>query len=271
MQQDAQSFLWGQLCAIALVLLSTLITFYVPVLHDIHSTAAFLVAVTIAAWYCGLIPSITVMVLSGFAFCYFIAPPSGFRIESKEDINRLFLYLLVASLVVYSHWAKSRAERTRRSTERRLQLALDAARMGAWDLDLERGRFWWSPNLERIFGRAPGTFSNTYEGFLGYIHPDDRDFVDRAVTRTIENGVDYEIEHRIVRPDGAVRWITTRGRIFYNERSNPERMIGVVTDISNQHKSDEAVALTIEPPRPLKIDPQRPMDAMRQSAAPSPA
>ncbi len=102
----------------------------------------------------------------------------------------------------------------------------------AWDHDVATGDFWWSPNLEAIFGRPPGSFSRTFEGFFGYIHPEDQDFVSRAITQTMEQGTDYEIEHRIVRPDGSVKQIHTRGRIFYNQQHEVERMVGLVWELA---------------------------------------
>jgi PAS domain S-box-containing protein len=247
MQVDSRSLIKNQFLAIALVAFATVVTYENAFLRDKHNFAVYLAMVTLVAWYGGLLPAITATMLSALSFAYFIAPPHGFRVASTDDVIRIILFIMIAMLISLTHWQRLQAERARRFTERRLQLSLDAARMGAWDLDLEHGAFWWSPSLERIFGRPPGSFSETYEGFLGYIHPDDRDFVDRAVTRTIENGVDYEIEHRIVRPDGSVRWITTRGRIFYNDQSRPERMMGVVADITDQRKPDE--------PKPSRSEP----------------
>ena len=91
--------------------------------------------------------------------------------------------------------------------------------------------------MEHLFGRPPGEFSGTYEGFIGYIHPDDQDFVKRAITRIVEGAKEFEIEHRVVRPDGQTRWILTRGRIVCDEAGTAYQVIGVAADITEHKKA----------------------------------
>jgi len=195
----------------------------------------FLAAVAISAFYGGAKQGLLAISLSVLAGVYFVLTPiNSISVLNVEDITRLIVFVLVATLLICLQVARERAEQSLRESEQRLSVALQATKMGVWDANLRRGDFWWSPSLEEIFGRAPGEFSETYEGFYGYVHPEDRDFVSRAVTRTVDEGTDYEIEHRIVRPDGTVRWINTRGRILYGDAGSTDRIVGVAQDITER-------------------------------------
>ena len=72
----------------------------------------------------------------------------------------------------------------------------------------------WSPSLERIHGIPEGTFDWTFEVYQHDIHPDDRERVLATIARTSAGAEPHHLEYRIVRPDGAVRWIEARGRLF---------------------------------------------------------
>ncbi|HEV7301076.1 MAG TPA: PAS domain-containing protein [Tepidisphaeraceae bacterium] len=220
---------------IATVGLALAICLFSPTLQQRGAFMLFLAAVAISAFYGGAKQGLFAIALSVLAGAYFVlTPANSISILNVEDMTRLIVFVLVATLLICLQVSRERAERSLRESEQRLSVALQATKMGVWDANLRRGDFWWSPSLEEIFGRAPGQFSQTYEGFYGYVHPEDRDFVSRAVTRTVDEGTDYEIEHRIVRPDGTVRWINTRGRILYGDAGATDRIVGVAQDITER-------------------------------------
>jgi PAS domain S-box-containing protein len=114
----------------------------------------------------------------------------------------------------------------------RLQLAMDAGRMGAWEWEIASGRVIWSPSLEQIHGLEPGTFPGTFEAYQADIHPEDRERVLGAIRRCLETGEDHEMEYRIVTPAGETRWVAARGRILADDRGNPVRMLGICRDVT---------------------------------------
>jgi PAS domain S-box-containing protein len=142
------------------------------------------------------------------------------------------------------------AERTARAqaedAEHRLQLVLGAGGMGTWEWTIRSGTVRWSANLEAIHGLAPGSFPGTFEAFQKEIHPDDRDRVRKAVTDAIEQKREHHVEYRIVRPDGAVRWVEGRGQLFYDAGGRPDRMVGVCSDISERKQAEEKFRLAVE-------------------------
>jgi PAS domain S-box-containing protein len=154
------------------------------------------------------------------------------------------------------------AERTaRRDLEvavQQLQTALRAGRMGTWEYALRTGVVKWSPGLEALHGFAPGAFPGTFEAFRDEVHPEDRDRVLHAIAEAAEERRDHHIEYRIVRQDGAVRWVEGRGQLFLDGSHRPDRMVGVCTDITDRKQAEERFSLAVDaaPAAMLMVDQQ---------------
>ena len=121
--------------------------------------------------------------------------------------------------------------------EERLELAQGVARIGAWDIDLVTGQTVWSHSMGRILGVGDAPAAN--ELFQSLIHADDRERMDRELAASLTRGGDYELDFRIVRPDGGVRWLLTRGRVISDETGQPVRKVGAAIDISERHEADD--------------------------------
>lgn len=215
-------------CFVALAL-----TYYIPALRQNKHTLLFLCAVTFSAWIGGWRTGFVAILLSSVLYAYKILPPyNSVWISDPYDLLRLVLFLVVAILLNSMQAARDRAERMLRSSQLRMDLALDAARMGAWELGVRTGDFWSSHGLCDIYGRRPDKFAYTYESFLGYIFPADRDEVVRAISRVIEAGGSCQVEHRITCGDKSVRQITTRCRAFSDEKGRIDRLMGVTIEVS---------------------------------------
>lgn len=103
---------------------------------------------------------------------------------------------------------------------------------GSWEWDMVTDVIVWSAHIYRIFGLRPYEFQPTYPAFLARVHPDDRDLVEGRVQRAIEGIEPYDIEHRIVLPDGAIRLVREIGEVEYAEDGRPLKMLGAVQDIT---------------------------------------
>lgn len=222
----------------AAVAVATVATSYIPALHSSKSSLlVFLGAVVLCMWVGGWSSGLFALLLSSVAIPYYLMDPvRSFSIQQPQDMIRLAVFLLVSLMILSLHAARSRAELSLRVSEQRLSLAIDAAHMGVWDYNLLTRKFWWSKTLEQIYGRNTANFATSYGRFFGYIHFDDQPVFNRAITRTVDEGTDYEVDHRIVLPDDSVRWVNTRGRVFFNEASRAERIVGVATDITAKKK-----------------------------------
>ncbi len=135
-------------------------------------------------------------------------------------------------------FARDEAIKELQINERRYRLAQKAANIGSWDWDIKTGELKWSEEIEPMFGFKKGKFKGTYESFLNCIHPDDRDFVIKSVNDCIEHKKRYAIEHRIIWPDGTVRWVLERGDVIRDKNDKAIRMLGVVQDITNKKEME---------------------------------
>ena len=115
------------------------------------------------------------------------------------------------------------------------------AHLGSWRWDIESGKEQWSDEQFRIFGHEPGSISVTYETFLAALFPDDRDRVLLAVTSVLEGKSPYNIEFRIVRPNGEVRYIHARGEVHRDATGRPFSMAGTVLDITERKQMEKAL------------------------------
>lgn len=122
--------------------------------------------------------------------------------------------------------------------EERLRVALEGARMGTWDWDLINGVMFWSEGQEQLYGLPPGGFDGQFETFLSMIHPEDSNATLQALQTAIQRCQRYRVEFRIIRPDGTLRWLSSRGKVFA-QGNQPMRLAGVTLDIT-EHKHAEA-------------------------------
>jgi len=129
---------------------------------------------------------------------------------------------------------QKKAQEELQLSEERYALAQRAAKIGSWDWDIETGNLHWSESIEPLFGFARGQFGGTYEAFLGSVHPDDRQHVVDSVNACVEDGKDYSIEHRIIWPNGTIRWVAETGDVIRNKNGKAIRMLGVVQDITKR-------------------------------------
>lgn len=110
--------------------------------------------------------------------------------------------------------------------------APNAAPVGTWEWKGSINRIIWSPQTERIFGFLPGSFDGTYQGYFTLVHPDDRLKLRLAIARAIEDRTSYRIEHRIISPDGTVRWVECHGYTLLRNNEPRTSMIGTIEDIT---------------------------------------
>jgi PAS domain S-box-containing protein len=141
---------------------------------------------------------------------------------------------------------RKRAEQALEQSEEQLRLALTAANMGAWDYNVKTGAVKWSAGLEAIHGLAQGTFGGTFDDFLRDIHPDDKNYVLRAIARSIEENSEHDIEYRIVLPTGAIRWLEGKGEVIRDESGMAVRVTGVCMNVSDRKRAEEELERLLE-------------------------
>jgi len=134
---------------------------------------------------------------------------------------------------------QKRAEGALRENQARLDLALQAAHMGVWRLEVIENKRYFDGLTCQLLGIAGATFTGTAEEFFRVVHPADRDRVRNALSRTLEHDAPYEPEYRVVWPDGTIRSIAARGRLVRDDRGRPVRINGVLWDITEKRLLEE--------------------------------
>ena len=125
------------------------------------------------------------------------------------------------------------------SSEERLRRSQEYANIGTWDWNIQTGDLYWSERISPLFGGPDGKLETTYENFLNAVYPDDRQFVVDAVSACVEDGREYDIEHRVVWPNGEIRWLQESGDVVRNSAGRPLHMLGVVQDITRRKMAEE--------------------------------
>jgi PAS domain S-box-containing protein len=135
------------------------------------------------------------------------------------------------------------AEAALGAREQQLRLAVDAADVGEWDVDMVSNTMYWPPRVKAMFGISPErpvTLQDYYEG----VHPDDRErtlasFADAANPKL---RLQYESEYRTIgKEDGAIRWVAAKGRGLFNEAGECVRIIGTAIDITKRKLDEQAL------------------------------
>ena len=140
-------------------------------------------------------------------------------------------------------WAqieRVRAEAALRDSERQLRLAVEGARIGTWNWDPQTQRGDWSRRAAEIMG-VPHDKRLTQREQAAMIHPDDRARVLSGSAALAVRGTDFATEYRIIRPDGAVRWIASHGLVMRDEEGTATRVIGTIRDVTERREAQEAL------------------------------
>jgi formate hydrogenlyase transcriptional activator len=148
---------------------------------------------------------------------------------------------------------RNRTAESLRKSESNLAEAQRLAHLGSWEWDIGTNDLYWSDEIYRIFGLSPLKFGATYEAFLASVHPDDREHVERSVNVALNEKEPYDIEHRIVLPNGEIRFVNERAEVTFNKRGEPARMIGTVQDITERKRVEEALRNALEEVERLKV------------------
>jgi PAS domain S-box-containing protein len=132
------------------------------------------------------------------------------------------------------------AEEARRSSEEHRRLALDLTHIGSWDWQIATNELTWNDNHYTIMGLEPGT-PVTYKRWQERVHPNDVAYAEAAVLDALRTRTDLDVEYRICHPDGSIRWVISRGRGMYGADGLPQRMVGVMIDISDRKRTELAL------------------------------
>ena len=129
-----------------------------------------------------------------------------------------------------------------RESEERLRLAHQAAKIGAFEWNVQTGVNVWTQEMEMMYGLARGEFGETQAAWMQLIYPEDREAAAGWVNQAFQTGEPVEGEWRVVWPDGSVHWISGRFQVFKDATGKPLRVSGVNMDITERKRVEEALS-----------------------------
>ncbi|MCZ7653327.1 MAG: PAS domain-containing protein [Rhodocyclaceae bacterium] len=134
-----------------------------------------------------------------------------------------------------------RTEDALRQSEARLQEAQRIGHVGSWDLDLASLRLAWSDEIHKIYERGQDAFGGTFQDLLTMVHPDDLDCIRTIFRDSGKAAGSYEIDHRIITPDGRVKHLHVQWEVFLDSGGKPLRALGTAQDITAQMLAKEEI------------------------------
>lgn len=160
--------------------------------------------------------------------------------EIVQILEGLLGAVTIALLVLGAVLAeRALAERRAAQAVESLNEAQRLAHVGSWNWEIGIDRVTWSDELYRMYGLEPGSIDVSYDSFIERVHPEDRAAVREHVERAYADGRPFTFEHRLVHPDGTVRWALSRGRVVMDDHGKPVRMVGTGQDITDRKELDE--------------------------------
>jgi PAS domain S-box-containing protein len=119
------------------------------------------------------------------------------------------------------------------------QLALDTSGIGTWKLNFSDSSLSWSDNMFAVYHTKKEDFKGGFEDWSNCVHPDDLPAIQKVIEQCIENNEKFDVQFRIVCPDGKIRHIRGVAEVFYNEDGSPESMLGANWDATEENLREE--------------------------------
>jgi PAS domain S-box-containing protein len=162
-------------------------------------------------------------------------PPSLWETYARYIVTGLILLVVQAMAIFALLW--QRAER--RKTEASLRLSMEAGRSVGWEWDMANGHSYWFGNLQTMFGIPSDDIFGRVGDFYRYVHPEDREEVEKALADARQRRKPFIGEFRVVRVDGATRWVASRGEFDNEGKAGARHMRGMAVDITERKAIEE--------------------------------
>ena len=158
--------------------------------------------------------------------------------EVEEVLSRREGRVIETAGIIQDITERKQAELALREREERLHAALDVSRTSTYRWNLRTNAVEEDDSIDRLIGVESGAI-RTLEDYFEHVHPADREALAAAAERSAREGRDLAIDYRVVRPDGAVLWMSERGRVFFDDHGKPLYMTGAIADITERKMFEE--------------------------------
>lgn len=157
------------------------------------------------------------------------------------DENQVKSILQLVATSAAAELKRSQMEQVLRESHESLHEAQRIAHVGSWELNLVDNILTWSEEIYRIFEIDPQQFGATYEAFMHTVHPDDRELVDSSYKASLEKRERFEFEHRLLLPDGRIKYVFECCESYYDDNGKPLRSLGTVQDITERKLMEKSL------------------------------
>jgi PAS domain S-box-containing protein len=179
--------------------------------------------------------SLVLSLIAAACLIYFFSPPLfDLRVDAQDDVVRIAVFLATALIVIALTTKLKRAEQRLSDSTAKLEEAQRVAHVGWWERDLTTDRVTVSDEVSRILGVRP------VGRWLNLIHPEDRSKAAEAAAAAIRvGGPRYDVEYRVVRPDGTERIVHSQADVTWDEAGRPLRQFGVLQDTTELRQAEQ--------------------------------
>jgi len=256
-QARFRSFVLRYGCALVTIAGATWIRIVLdPALRDHSPFLLMLVAILLTASYGGFGPAIVALALGIASADYFVIPPRGsFGFKGTAQYLDLLFYIGVGTgiAVIAGTMRNARLKSIHKllearnelcATEERLRLTLNSAGISVWSWNIPPNTIEVDENASLLFGLPVGDFPRTVEGFGALIHPDDRGRVQDEIAAAVERDAPYKTEFRVPQPNGEIRFLATRGKVYRDRAGQPLRFTGVCWDVTDRRRTEHELVET---------------------------
>jgi PAS domain S-box-containing protein len=222
-----------------------------PVLGNQTPYAILLFAVLLTASFGGVWPALLAVLLGSLSADYFVVEPRGsLGLTGADEYVSWAIYWLLGIGIALLGGAMRAARLTNalklletrkelEQSEERLRLTLQSSGIAVWDWEFTSNVVSGDENCSIMFGFPMGQFPKTIEEFATSVHPDDRERVQREVGASVEHLTELRSEFRIVRPEGAVRFLISHGKVYCDEPGQPSRLTGIAWDVTERQEAEQ--------------------------------
>jgi PAS domain S-box-containing protein len=195
---------------------------------------AYVILVALVSLLGSFSASVVLSIVAAACLNYFFAAPLfEFRIDLPEDIERIAVFLATAVVVTALTTRRKRVEEALAENRARLEEAQRLAHVGWWERDLITDRVTVSDEIVRILGTRP------VGRWLNSIHPEDRSRAAKAAETAVRGGPRYDVEYRVVCPDGTLRVVHSQADVTWDASGRPLRKFGVLQDITELRQAEQ--------------------------------
>lgn len=173
------------------------------------------------------------------SLCVIDSKPRTWTEREITIVKELAAFVTTEIALQMRNAEQAKIEEKLRESNERLRLALQAGNIGVWDWNIITNELTWTERVYQIHGVTRDTFNLSYDAFSALIHPEDKKRAKTAINDALEGNKEFAINFRVITPQGKTRWIATSATVIRNEQLKPVRMLGAMSDISQQKKLEQ--------------------------------